>query len=140
MSPSNPRPPAGPAETRSARERLAGDLDTLLASRRDAELLDALRDLARRSGGIGRVAERAGLNRTFLYRMLSPSGNPEMRTMDAVLRTLGLRMGIRALHRRSNGRRPESASRRAATSRPAVEATGVRGARRTPRDDRRILG
>jgi len=118
MSRSPPVPaPRRAALIRAARERIAGDLDTLLLGRQEAALLAALSALARRSGGIGRVAKRAGVNRTFLYRMLSPTGNPEMRTIDAVLRTMGLRVAIRALHRGSGrgrkGRAPNGATERA---------------------------
>jgi len=119
MSRSPPVPaPRRAALIRAARERIAGDLDTLLLGRQEAALLAALSALARRSGGIGRVAKRAGVNRTFLYRMLSPTGNPEMRTIDAVLRTMGLRVAIRALHRGSDrgrgrkGRAPNGATER----------------------------
>ena len=76
---------------------IARPLDALLELGQDAEVLDALRDLARRTGGVGRIADATGLNRTFRYRMLSPAGNPEMRTVAVVLRALGLRFGIQPL-------------------------------------------
>ncbi len=79
--------PTDPAAT-------AAVLDALLASGREHEVLDALRLLAKASGGIGRIAERSGLHRTHLYRVLSPAGNPEMSTIGAVLKTLGLRLAI----------------------------------------------
>ena len=78
-------------------ETVARELDALLERGEDAEVLDALRGLAKHFGGVGAVAQAAGLNRTFLYRMLSPAGNPEMRTVAVVLRTLGLRLSIRPL-------------------------------------------
>lgn len=99
--------------TPKVRAMIARRLDALLEQGNEAEVLDALRDLARRTGGVGRIAERTGLNRTFLYRMLSPAGNPEMRTIAAVLRALGMRFGIRAQTRRPRG----AAGRRAGRSR-----------------------
>ena len=94
---------------------IARELDALLEQGLDAEVLDALRDLAKRNGGVGRIAEAAGLNRTFLYKMLSPAGNPEMRTVAAVLRALGLRLGIQPLERRA---RPPAKARSGAPRAP----------------------
>jgi probable addiction module antidote protein len=129
------------AKIRAARERIASELDAMLAERRDAELLDALRDLARRSGGVGRVAERAGVNRTFLYRMLSPSGNPEMRTIDAVLRTMGLRVGVRAMLRgRGNGRGSAAKPPRVFADRARDRTIVAQGPRREPKRTRRTPG
>lgn len=85
---------AAPPARSVATDATVRRLDSLLARGREAELLDAIRDLAKRSGGVSRVAEQADLNRTFLYRMLSPAGNPEMRTIAAVLRVMGLRLSI----------------------------------------------
>jgi probable addiction module antidote protein len=138
MRRSRPSAAAGrSAKIRAARERLAGELDAMLAERRDAELLDVLRELARRSGGIGRIAERAGVNRTFLYRMLSPSGNPELRTIDAVLRTMGLRVGIRAIHRGSGTGRERAKPRpRAFADRAVDQASTDRGSQRRPKGAR----
>jgi probable addiction module antidote protein len=100
MRPTPPRRPDAPFPPDEL-VPIARELDALLARGDDAEVLDALRDLARRTGGVGRIAETAGLNRTFLYRMLSPAGNPEMRTVAAVLRALGLRLGIQPLVRQA---------------------------------------
>lgn len=108
MRPPAPRRPRAPPFRPDELEPIARALDALLARGDDAEVLDALRDLARRTGGVGRIAETAGLNRTFLYRMLSPAGNPEMRTVAAVLRALGLRLGIQPLVRQA---RPPRARR-----------------------------
>lgn len=102
-------PPFAPGEL----EPIARVLDALLERGQEAEVLDGLRDLARRTGGVGRIAEAAGLNRTFLYKMLSPAGNPEMRTVALVLRALGLRLGIRPLDGRARpSRAPRNGRRR----------------------------
>src|SRR5437867_3974743 len=54
----------------------------------------ALRDVAEAQGGVAEVAEAAKLNRENLYRMLSNRGNPEFRSLDALLHALGFRLAI----------------------------------------------
>jgi len=54
----------------------------------------ALRDVAEAQGGVAEVAEAAKLNRENLYRMLSNRGNPELRSLDALLHALGFRLAI----------------------------------------------
>lgn len=51
----------------------------------------ALGDIARAKGMTG-VARRAGLGRESLYKALSANGNPELGTVLAVVRALGLRL------------------------------------------------
>ena len=54
----------------------------------------ALRDVARARGGVAKLAENASLNREHLYRMLSENGNPELRSLEALLDALGFRLSI----------------------------------------------
>jgi probable addiction module antidote protein len=54
----------------------------------------ALRSVAEAYGGLGAVAAQAGISRESLYRALSPKGNPTLKTLIAVLKTLGLRLSI----------------------------------------------
>jgi probable addiction module antidote protein len=54
----------------------------------------ALRDVARARGGVGKLADATDLNREHLYRMLSESGNPELRSLEALLDALGFRLAI----------------------------------------------
>ena len=86
-------------------EEIARALDRLLERGHDRDVLAALRRLTKHFGGVAAVAQAAGLNRTFLYRMLSRDGNPEMRTVEIVLRTMGLRLGIRPVDARRPRRR-----------------------------------
>ena len=53
-----------------------------------------LRALAEAYGGLGVVAAKAGISRESLYRSLSPKGNPTLKTLIAVLNTLGLRLSV----------------------------------------------
>ncbi len=54
----------------------------------------ALRTVAEAYGGLGLVATEAGISREALYRALSPKGNPTLKTLVAVLKTLGLRPSV----------------------------------------------
>lgn len=53
-----------------------------------------LRAVAEAYGGLGAVAAQAGISRESLYRSLSPKGNPTLKTLVAVLKTLGLRLSV----------------------------------------------
>jgi len=93
------------ASTRDYREHLddvlKGDdeavayLNAALAEDDPEVFLLALRDLARaRKGGLAAMAEAAHLNREHLYRMLSENGNPELRSLEAILDALGFRLSV----------------------------------------------
>lgn len=58
-------------------------------------LMLALREVAMAQGGIAEVARRAKLTREAAYRMLSNSGNPELRSLMAILSAAGLQLSIR---------------------------------------------
>jgi probable addiction module antidote protein len=53
-----------------------------------------LRALAEAYGGLGAVAAKAGISRESLYRSLSPKGNPTLKTLVAVLSTMGLSLSV----------------------------------------------
>ena len=70
-------------------------LNAALADDDPEVFLLALRDLARaRKGGLAAMAEAAHLNREHLYRMLSENGNPELRSLEAILDALGFRLSV----------------------------------------------
>ena len=59
-----------------------------------AGLLQALRNVAESRGGVSHIAQRTGLNREALYRTLSKSGNPQLRSLTAILGATGLRLSV----------------------------------------------
>ena len=69
-------------------------LNGILEDGEQSELLIALRQMAKAFGGVQSVAEKANLNPTQLYRTLSEQGNPELRSLSAILKALGLRLAI----------------------------------------------
>ena len=69
-------------------------LNGILEDGDQPELLIALRQLAKAFGGIQKLAENAELNPTQLYRTLSSQGNPELKTLAAILKAMGLRLAV----------------------------------------------
>jgi probable addiction module antidote protein len=72
----------------------AGYLNACLEDGNPEVFLLALRDVARARGGVARLAEATALNREHLYRMLSENGNPEFRSLEALLDALGFRLAV----------------------------------------------
>jgi probable addiction module antidote protein len=62
-----------------------GDLDVFLV---------ALKNIVEIHGGMSKLSRTTKLNRGNLYRLLSKNGNPEVHTLDHVLRALGLRLAV----------------------------------------------
>lgn len=75
--------------------------------------LAALRAVAEAYGGLGTIAENAGLSREALYRSLSPKGNPTLKTLIAVLKPMGLRLSVVS----SSTAKPKRAAKKAAPAR-----------------------
>lgn len=86
------------AELRADRELTVEYLKAAMESLDDpddrAAGLLALRTVAEAYGGLGAVAAEAGISREALYRALSPNGNPTLKTLLAVLKTVGLRLSV----------------------------------------------
>jgi len=72
-------------------------LNNILEDGEQGELLIALRQMAEAFGGVRSVAISAELNPNQLYRTLSEKGNPEIKSLSAVLRAMGLRLAIQPL-------------------------------------------
>jgi probable addiction module antidote protein len=72
-------------------------LNSILEDGDQGELLTALRQMTKAFGGVSQVAEKAQLNGTHIYRSLSATGNPELRSLSAVLKAMGLRLAIQPI-------------------------------------------
>ena len=64
-------------------------------------IMVALRHVAQAQGGIAQIARKAHLTREATYRMLSKSGNPELRSLKALLAAAGLRLAVRPREKRA---------------------------------------
>lgn len=85
-------------ELRADREQAIAYLKVAMESLDDphdrAAGLLAIRAIVEAYGGFAAVAAEAGISRESLYRSLSPDGNPTLKTLLAVLKTLKMRLSI----------------------------------------------
>jgi len=72
-------------------------LNEVLADGAMDEAMIVLRQMSKAFGGVDAVAREAHLNGKTLYRTLSPKGNPQVSTLMAVLRTMGLGLAVQPL-------------------------------------------
>ena len=82
-------------------DEAAAYLEAAIEQGDQAALMLALRQVAQAQGGIARIARKAKLTREATYRMLSQSGNPELRSLTAVLEAAGLRLAVRPIEKRA---------------------------------------
>jgi probable addiction module antidote protein len=77
-----------------ANPRLAVEYLNAAAEEGDRRVyLAALRTVAE-ARGMAEVARAAGVPRESLYRALSPTGNPRLSTLHAILKAAGLRLAV----------------------------------------------
>ena len=77
----------------------AGYLEAVLEDGDQGAIMLALRQIAQAQGGIAEVARKAKLTREATYRMLSKAGNPELRSLKALLAATGLRLAVRPVEK-----------------------------------------
>jgi probable addiction module antidote protein len=75
----------------------AAYLEAVFEDGDQAAIMLALRQVAQAQGGLATVARKARLTREATYRMLSKSGNPELRSLSAVLKATGLRISVKPI-------------------------------------------
>src|SRR5689334_21569272 len=77
-------------------EFAASRLDAHFKANDLSSFLRQLSSVIRAWGGYTAAARAAGINRTGLYKTVSPQGNPELNTLVALLTPLGLRLSVQA--------------------------------------------
>jgi len=75
-------------------------LTSVLEDGDQEELMLALRHMSKAFGGVPKLAEEAELNVHTLYRTLSPKGNPELKSLRALLRAMGMQLMVRPVRKR----------------------------------------
>lgn len=78
----------------------AGYASAAMSEGEEAFLL-AMRHVVEARGGMGWLAQRTGLNRVTLYRLLSGRGNPTLASLSVIMRAVNLEL---ACHAASNKR------------------------------------
>jgi probable addiction module antidote protein len=68
-----------------------------------AAFLQALRNVVDANGGVAEIAARTDLNRQAVYRMLSESGNPELRSLQSLLGATGLGLSVEVAEQKRAG-------------------------------------
>lgn len=66
-----------------------------------AAIMLTLRRVAQAQGGVAEIARKAKLTREATYKMLSKSGNLELRSLTAVLETAGLRIAVKPIEKQA---------------------------------------
>lgn len=77
----------------------AAYLEAALEDGNQAAIMLALRQVAQAQGGMATIARKARLTREATYRMLSKSGNPELRSLSAILKATGLRISVKPIEK-----------------------------------------
>ena len=75
-------------------EEAAAYLNSVAEDNDLGALLKAIKNVANAQGGIGMLAKTVKMSRTSLYKALSPSGNPEISTLEAILSVYSIRLGF----------------------------------------------
>ena len=75
-------------------QEAAAYLDAALEAGDRAAFLLAIRKVIDALGGMTLIARNTGLNRENLYRVLSEQGNPELNSLEKLLKALGLRLAV----------------------------------------------
>ena len=89
-------------ESLKHRKEAAAYLEAAIEDGDQAVLMLALRHVAQAQGGVAEIARRANLTRKATYKMLSKVGNPELRSLTAVLAATGLRLTVKPLAKRQH--------------------------------------
>lgn len=72
-------------------------INSILEDGDQGELLIVLRQLTQAFGGVQAVADTAHLSATELYRTLSPTSDPVLSSLSAILKAMGLRLAVQAI-------------------------------------------
>jgi probable addiction module antidote protein len=73
-------------------------LNSVLVDGNETDLMLALRSLSKAFGGVQEIARHAEINAHTLYRTLSEQGNPELKTLSAILKAMGMRLAVQPIH------------------------------------------
>ena len=75
-------------------QEAAAYLNAVLEDGDQEEIMLALRRVASAYGGVPKLAKQTSLNAKTLYRTLSARGNPEMKSLTAILKAMVMRLAV----------------------------------------------
>ncbi len=75
-------------------EEAAGYLSAAIEDGDPQIFLICLRNVAKAQGGMVKLSRKSKLNRANLYKVLSRSGNPEVKTLSNILDAFGLQLSV----------------------------------------------
>ena len=75
-------------------DEAAAYLDAALEAGDRAAFLLAIKNVIDAFGGVTQISRDTGLNRENLYRVLSERGNPELNSLEKLLKGMGLRLSV----------------------------------------------
>lgn len=78
-------------------EEAAEYLNAALSEGDREVFLLALKDIASAHGGVTALAKKTKLSRPSLHRMLSANGNPELGSLEKLLKAFGLRLSVNSV-------------------------------------------
>ena len=87
-------------ESLKVRKEAAAYLEAAIEDGDQAVLMLALRHVIQAQGGVAEIARWANLTREATHKVLSKAGNPELRSLTAVLAATGLRLAVKPLEKR----------------------------------------
>jgi probable addiction module antidote protein len=79
----------------------AAYLEAVIEEENQAAIMLAIRQIAQAQGGVAEIARKAKLTREATYKILSKSGNPELRSLSALLKATGLRIAVKPIEKRA---------------------------------------
>jgi|KBSMisStandDraft_5_1062788.scaffolds.fasta_scaffold568516_1 probable addiction module antidote protein len=87
------------ADASSVAELSLDDLHRALKENDEAAFMSALRKIVKENGGFSVIAQKTGINRTALYKLVSARHDPRFSTVLSLLPGLGLRLSVRRVRR-----------------------------------------
>jgi probable addiction module antidote protein len=84
-----------PVERLNSSEAIAAYVEAAFEDGDPALITAVLGDVAR-ARGMTQLSKEAGVSRETLYKAFSENGNPTLETLSAVMRSLGLKLTVRA--------------------------------------------
>jgi probable addiction module antidote protein len=85
----------------STPRNIAGLLNAVLLEEDKRVFLLTMRDVIKANGGFTDLSRKTGISREHLYYTFSNKGNPSFKTINKVLKTYNVQLGINPIHKKA---------------------------------------